>query len=87
MNGAFRPKGGNGVHGLFDDAAGGLFRRSLIMNTGSDYELPNFWTRSSRILHSLTCCVASIPPSADADTSLYTREALLRCSLAVAVKD
>ena len=20
MNGAFRPKGGNGVHGLFDDA-------------------------------------------------------------------
>ena len=23
MNGAFRPKGGNGVHGLFDDAGGG----------------------------------------------------------------
>ena len=62
VNGAFRPKGGNGVRGLCDDASGGLFRRSGTQNAESDYELFDFWTWSSRILHSLTNCKASIPP-------------------------
>ena len=42
---------------------GGLFPSGLFSHAASDYELLDFWTGSSRILHSLTNCVASIPPS------------------------
>ena len=44
------------------------------------------WFWSSRILHSLSNCSASIPPSAVADTSLYTREALVLSNTANAEK-
>ena len=62
MNGAFRPKGGNGVHGLCDDATGGLFRRTLMRDEDPGYELSDFWARSSRILRCTSNCSASIPP-------------------------
>ena len=62
MNGAFRPKGGNGVHGLCDDAAGGLFPSGWFSYAAADYELLDFWTESSRILHCISNCSASIPP-------------------------
>ena len=63
--------------GLALARSGGLFRRRGITKAESDYELSDFWTRSSRILHTLTHSNAAIPPSAGADTSLYTREALV----------
>ena len=34
MNGAFRPKGGNGVHGLFDDAKGECHEVTRGFNRG-----------------------------------------------------
>ena len=55
---------------------GGLFPSGLFSHAAADYEPFDFWIWDNRILHSLTNCVASIPPALRA-TSLYTREALL----------
>ena len=60
-------------------------RKSMPPEGVSPCEAAN-WFWHSRILHSLTTCVASIPPALRA-TSLYTREALVRWNSTGAVEN
>ena len=61
VNEAFRPKGGNGVHGLCDDETEGLMQRSWRCSANSDYSMSENRTAHNRILHSASKCAGTIP--------------------------
>ena len=48
MNGAFRPKGGNGVHGLCNDETEGLMQSSWISCAKSGYSRTNLPLRKEK---------------------------------------